>query len=124
MTIEEWEDLFGGDQPTREVRARRLPRNATSDERVFALAARLGIPEHIIEPYREPNCEDFDDLWKYIGMELGYSQPEFRVKGPGRPRGRRNKQLSDTTSKETARKRRQRDKNRKKLILFGWGDKY
>jgi hypothetical protein len=90
------------------------------DERLFALAVRLDVPEDMINKCRDPNYEEeegYDDLWKWIGHTLGLRQPEFSRDGPGRPRGGRNKLLGKTTNRETLRKRRQRDKRRKKPIL-------
>jgi hypothetical protein len=55
-------------------------------------------------------------------MELAFLQPEFSRHGKGRWRGSLNESLSYTTDKATLRKRRERDKNKKRML--GWRDKY
>ena len=58
----------------------RIPRSASYDERMLALAKRLG--------YKVPapplSATQWIRLWAYVGTELADKEPEFGP-GPGRP---------------------------------------
>jgi hypothetical protein len=85
-------------------RCRALSRDATWDERIFALARRV-LPSDQLTPLEDladlPD-EEWTQLWVAIGMALAATQPEFR-KGPGRNAGR-----GGSSDSAAVRKRRSR----------------
>jgi hypothetical protein len=104
-----------------------LPREATFDVRLAALAKRLDIATTRLGPLSQAgefeNWDDFEvltDVWNQIGERLMFLQPEFwtlvDTGGRGRPRGASNKLLATNVSKEALRKRRQREKTRQSKI--------
>ena len=119
---------------------RRLPSKATHDERLAALAERLGIS--IEKCGLQLQCGSFmltrefglltqdgdfvhsdesalvEELEERIGRDLKWLQPEFltmfRTHRPGRPRGAINKELNPTSmvTEGALRQRRRREKKR------------
>lgn len=103
-----------------------LPRGTDYDERAVALAKQLGIdmpPPPLsnaqlmslwvevgkkLLPFEQPEPATLRQLWAEIGMCLAeLREPEFQW-GPGRLRGRANKELYNTTNSDTLYKRRKR----------------
>jgi hypothetical protein len=118
----DWNEVLYRSDPRRrgkksESLAKRFSATATQEERLFALAERLGIPtgEFRNIEYDDHFGEDgLDRLYERIGRELAGMQPEFWTSKPGRPKGRRNKVLAETDNSDTLRKRRDRERKRKK----------
>jgi hypothetical protein len=119
----DWEDFHYHHDARRlakqlEAKAKRLPRTAKMEERLFALAGRLGIPPSYYQSLEADYDDHFghsdaqDRLWAIIGRSLGMLQPGFWTSRRGRPKGRPNKQLSTTANKDTVRKRHQRARRR------------
>jgi hypothetical protein len=118
----DWNELIYQSDPHRrakksESQAKRFPPTATQEERLFALAERLGIPTGKFRniEYDDHFGEDgLDELYERIGRALAGMEPEFWTSKPGRPKGRRNTVLAETDNSDTLRKRRERESKRKK----------
>jgi hypothetical protein len=84
-----------------------LPKSATYEERLIALAKRLGYKV----PAQPLTDTHWITLWAWIGTELAQKEPEFSW-GRGRRLGSKSRALSPSVTPAAIRKRRQRAKRR------------
>ena len=110
-TEEYWSRLRQSMKKARQ--GRRFPPDAAHEERLIALANRLGISLKGCPPltkdgrgFVDPDAPTIERLWDAVKFTLLIMQPEFQTPATtfsaGRPRGQPNKQIKTAVTKEAS----------------------